>query len=136
MSLKEQPLFNAVSRLGPLPNFLFSNMIFVGFFAMVMCAVFGGVFVAFQAAGHGAADFPVLFEAARWGGIIGVIIGAVTFISIGVSAFYTPEEAKVRLLFVFGGVLAIATLVISDHLALEPLRGWLATLGPVAGPGF
>ena len=44
MSIKEKPLIKAVERLGALPDFLFSHPIFTGFFAMLMCGVFGAVF--------------------------------------------------------------------------------------------
>ncbi len=128
MSIKEKPLIDAVSRLGPLPAFLFSNPIFAGFFAMVMCPVFGAVFTLFQAS-IGTVDALILFEAARWGAIIGAIVGAFVFIIIAVSAFSHRDETRYRLLFVFGGVLGIVFLVTLDRLTLEALRDWFATAG-------
>jgi hypothetical protein len=131
MSIKEKPLIDAVSRLGPLPAFLFSNPVFVGFFAMLMCPVFGAVFALFQVAGRGTVNALTLFEAARWGAIIGVIWGALIFIGIAVSAFHHQDEKRYRLLFVLGGALGVAFLVITDRLALEALRDWFSTAGPL-----
>jgi len=131
MSIKEKPLIDAFSQSGPLPAFLFSNPVFIGFFAMFMCPVFGAVFALFQVAGRGEVEALVLFEAARWGAIIAVILAAVIFLSIAVNAFSHQDEAKYRLRFVFGGVLGLAFLVIVDWLALEALREWFATAGPL-----
>ena len=63
MTIKEKPLINAVDILGPLPGLIFSNMIFAGFFAMIMSGVFGAVFVLFQVAGRGIVDAGIVFEA-------------------------------------------------------------------------
>jgi hypothetical protein len=130
MSYKEKPLIDAVSRLGPLPAFLFANPVFAGFFAMLMCPVFGAVFALFQAS-VGTVNALILFEASRLGAIVGAIIGAFVFSIIAVSAFSHRDEMKYRLLFVSGGVLGIIFLVILDRLTLEVLRAWFATAGPL-----
>jgi len=124
MPYKEKPLIVAASRMGPLPAFLFANPVFAGFFAMLMCPVFGAVFALFQASVL-TVDALILFEAAR----LGAIIGAFVFIIIAVSAFSHRDEMKYRLLFVFGGVLGLVFLVILDRLTLEALRAWFATAG-------
>jgi len=131
MSIKEKPLINAVSKLGPLPSFLFSNMVFVGFFAMIMCAVFFAVFIWFQAAGRGTVDSLYLYELARWGAMGGLIFGSIIYVGIAISAFRTPEEKNVRLLFVFGGVLAIVFLTVVDFLVLDALRDWFTAAGSI-----
>ncbi len=131
MSIKERPLINAVSKLGPLPSFLFSNMVFAGFFAMIMCAVFFAVFIWFQAAGRGAVDSQELFELARWGAIGGLAFGALIYMGIAISAFKTPEEKEVRLRFVLGGFFAIVFLAVIDFFALESLRAWFGNAGSI-----
>ena len=131
MSIKEKPLIDAVSRLGALPGFLFAHPIAAGFFAVVMCPVFGAVFMLFQIAGRGAVEALELFEAARIGAIGGLILAAVIFMGIAVSAYFEREEAKFRLLFVAGGVLAIVLLTAADRLAVDALRVWFTTAGPL-----
>ncbi len=131
LPIKEKPLIDAVSRLGPLPAFLFSHPIFTGFFAIVMCPVFGAAFMVFQAAGYGSVEALELFEAARIGAIIALILAAIILIGIAVSAFKEPEETTVRLQFVFGGFLAIAMLVTLDRLFLDALRSFFAEAGPL-----
>ncbi|NOX83038.1 MAG: hypothetical protein GXP06_08650 [Alphaproteobacteria bacterium] len=130
MPYKEKPLIVAASQMGPLPAFLFSNPVFAGFFAMLMCPVFGAVFALFQAS-IGTVNALILFEASRLGAIVGAVIGAFVFIIIAVSAFSHRDEMKYRLLFVFGGVLGIVFLVILDRFTLEYLRDWFATAGPL-----
>ena len=131
MSIKEKPLINAVSKLGPLPAFLFSNMIFIGFFAMIMCAVFFAVFIWFQAAGRGTVDSFYLYELSRIGAYIGLAFGALIYIGIFISAFRTPDEKEVRLKFVIGGFLAIVFLVVVDFLSYDALRAWFTAAGPI-----
>ncbi len=116
--------------MGPLPSFLFANPVFAGFFAMLMCPVFGAVFTLFHAS-IGTVNALILFEAARLGAIIGAIVGAFVFSIIAVSAHIHRDEMKYRLLFVFGGALGIAFLVILDRLTLEALREWFSTAGPL-----
>ena len=131
MTIKEKPLINAVSRLGPLPGFLFEHPVFTGFFALIMCPVFGAVFMVFQVAGHGGVEALELFEAARIGAIGGVAVGAVIFVGIAISAFRTPDEKIFRLQFFLGGVLGVITLAVTDWLALDALRAYFADAGPL-----
>ena len=131
MSIKEKPLINAVSRLGPLPGFLFAHPVFTGFFAIIMCPVFGAVFMLFQVAGRGEAEALSLFEAARIGAVGAIIVAAIILAGITVSAFRTPDEKVFRLQFVLGGVLAVAALVLADWLALDALRAYFASAGPL-----
>ena len=131
MTIKEKPFFDAIFRIEPLPKFLFSNPIFAGFFCIIMCAIFGAVGVLFVAAAYGTGDALELFELARWGAVVTVIFGAVILLGVAVSALFQWDEAKTRLLFVFGGVLGIALLAVVDRIALEALRGWLAPVGRI-----
>lgn len=135
MSVKEKPLIKAVERLGPLPGFLFSHPLFTGIFAIMMCAVFGAAFTIFHAAGYGGAEALVLFEAARFGAMFGVGFGALV---IGFIAMNTqidladePEEKRVRMQFVYGGILGLVSLVAFDFIALEWLRAYFAQAGPL-----
>jgi hypothetical protein len=131
MNIKEKPLIDAVDRLGPLPNFLFSNPVVGGFFSMIMCAVFGGVIMLFQSAGRGEVNVAILFEWVRGGAIAGIVVGAVIHVGIAVSALFQKEEAQVRLSFVFGGWLGVGFLAMLDWIASDSLREWLETLGPI-----
>ncbi len=131
MSIKEKPLIIAVERLGPLPGFLFSNPIFTGIFALMMCAVFGAVFMLFQTAGYGGVEALILFDAARIGAIGGLIVGAIVLITIAFSAFREPDEKTYRLQFVLGGALGIVALVVVDWLTLDTLRAYFTEAGPL-----
>ncbi len=103
-------------------------------FALFMCPVFGATFFIFQVAGRGEVIAYELFEAARWGAIFGMIFGAIVFIGIAVNTYYFQEdedERKYRLTFVLGGILGIVLLVIFDWLALDALREYFSTAGPL-----
>ena len=131
MSIKEKPLIDAVSELGPLPGFFFASAFFSGFFAMIMCPVFGAVFVLFQAAGRGAVEAIELFEAARVGAIGGLFLGIAIFAGILISAIFTPNEARFRLQFVFGGFCAAAFVFGFDYFLLETAREYFRNAGPL-----
>lgn len=131
MSIKEKPLIDAVSELGPLPGFFFASAFFTGFFAMIMCPVFGAVFLLFQAAGRGAVEAIELFEAARVGAAGGVVLGVLIFAGILISAALTPIEARFRLQFVFGGFCAAALVFGLDYVFLETLREYFSNAGPL-----
>ena len=131
MTIKEKPLIDAASRMGPLPGFLFSNPFLAGFFSAVMCAVCGACAVLMFASGWGADDGVEVFEPMRWGAIVGLLLNIIVLIGIAFSAGSDPEETRARLLFVLGGVTGVASLVIADRLALEHVRIWLIENGPI-----
>lgn len=131
MTIKEKPLIDAVSRLEPLPDFLFANPVFAGFFTLLMCAMFGVVTFVFQAAGRGGVAATTVFEAARLGAILGVFVGVLVFAGLAIRAFFAKDEMLNRLLFVSGGVLGAIVLVAVDWLTLETARDWVATAPPI-----
>ena len=132
MTIKEKPLIDAASRMGPLPGFLFSNPFLAGFFSALMCAVFGATAMLFLGLGHGA-DRIELFEAMRIGAAFGLILNVIVLAGAAISAFSNPEERSARLLFVFGGVLGIASVIAADHYAVEHVRAWMIETGPISG---
>lgn len=131
MSIKEKPLINAVSRLGPLPGFLFSHPIFTGFFAMFMCPVFGAVFMLFQVAGRGTVEALALFEAVRVGAIVMMGFAVLIYAGIAISAFRHPDEMRFRLLFVLGGALCVLLLVALDFFTLGAMREYFTYAKPI-----
>ncbi len=135
MSIKEKPLIDAVEKLGPLPGFLFASMFAAGFFAIVMVAVFGVVFMLFQVGGRGFVDPLLLYETARVGAYFAVAFGAAILIGISINASHLakeePEDARGRHMFVHGGFAAAAFMIAADLLALEWLRAYFAEAGPL-----
>lgn len=131
MTIKEKPLIDAATNPDPLPNFLFMHPVLTGFFALIMCPVFGAVFMLFQAAGYGAVEALELFEASRIGAIGGAGVGVIILIGIAISAFRTPGEKSFRLQFTLGGMLAVAALVSIELFALDALRAYFADAGPL-----
>ena len=130
-NVKEKPFIDAASKSGPLPSFLFANPYFTGFFAMLMCPVFGAVFLIFWVAGNGGVEALELYKAARLGGYATMIFGAIVFISIAVSAFTEPEEKTYRLKFFTGGVFGLIFLLITDALTVGPLTDYFGLAGPL-----
>ncbi|MFC2950371.1 hypothetical protein ACFOOP_00425 [Marinicaulis aureus] len=131
MSIKEKPLIKAVEKLGPLPGFLFENMVFAGIFSIVMCVVFGGVFVVFQVAGRGAVEALFLYDAFRIGGYFGLVVGVIVHLLIFVSSFSEPEEGKIRRRFFYGGLFCAVSLLIFDYTTKAPLSAWFEQAGPL-----
>ena len=131
MTIKEKPLIDAATNPDPLPNFLFAHPVLTGFFALIMCPVFGAVFMLFQVAGRGGVEALELFEAARVGTIVGAGVGAIILTGIAISAFREPDEKAFRLQFALGGLLAILILAVTDWLALDALRACFADAGPL-----
>ncbi len=131
MSIKERPLLKAVDRLGPLPGFLFENMFWTGFFALIMCPVFGAVFVIFWTAGHGGVEAIIIFQAGQLGAIGGLVIGGVTLLLIAGSAVMEPEERKGRMRFVYGGCTAILLFLVLDILSYPYLARYFEQAGPI-----
>lgn len=129
MSIKEKPLLKAAEKLGPLPGFLFANMVFAGFVAMLMSGVFGAVFVLFQAFGRGTVHARVLFDYVYGGFLVTLVLTSVIFIGIAVSAFFVEDEKALRLQFVAGGVLALVAVALFHWLALPHLLPWIDTIG-------
>jgi len=112
---KETPLRRAVEKLGPLPDFLFSSMLISGAFAIVMCAVFGAVFVMFQAFGHGAANAVTLFAVGTKGAFFGVGIGLFFVVVALANAEPTddPDERKERVQFFYGSLIGAVIVTIA-----------------------
>lgn len=127
MTIKEQPLINAMSRLGVLPGFLFSSPILAGFFALLLCGFIGAFCALFQGIGHGAVVALQIFDFCREGAIIGIVIAIFIYAGITITVLFNRDEAKVRLQFVLVGLIALVSLVILDWLFLETVRDWLAT---------
>lgn len=127
MSIKEKPLIDAVDGSGPLPGFLFANPIFLGFFTMVMCAVFGAVFAMFWTL-HGTAL--ETYEAVRWGAYVALIFGAI--IMLGAMFSSGIGDMRYRLQFVVGGVLGIVFLFCADLFTVDYLREYLIDKGYLA----
>jgi len=131
MSIKEKPLIVAVEKLGPLPGFLFENMVFAGIFSVVMCVVFGGVFVVFQVAGRGAVEALSLYHAFRIGGYFGLLVGVAVHLIIFVGSFFVQEEGIVRRRFFYGGLFGAVLLMAFDFTTKAPLSDWFAQAGPL-----
>ena len=126
MPIKETPLLKAVENVDPLPGFLFAHPVLTGWFAMIVSAMFGGVFVLFWAlSGTGSQ----IFEAVRYGMIGGTVVASLVYIGIFISAFFTPDERKHRILFFLGGVLGFATLFFTDYLFADDFRAMIADSG-------
>ena len=130
MAYREKPMIDAVSKVDPLPSFLFSNPFVAGFFAICMCAVFGAILALFYFFGGGDAAIGT-FEVARGGAIFGLAIGAISLVATIVSALINPDERATQLLFVFGGVTAIAVFVSADILFLDAIRERLTAISPI-----
>lgn len=128
MSVKERPLIKAVERLGPLPGFLFAHPIVAGFFAMFMCPIFGAVFVLFWSLTGTA---PQVFEAMRIGAYVATAFSSLIFIGIFISAFREPDEKTYRLLFVLGGALCVAFLVLLDVMSVDYVRAYVEGKGHI-----
>lgn len=126
MSIKEKPLINAVKNPDALPGFLFVHRIVTGFFAMAMCAVFGGVVVLFWSLNGKALE---VFDLVRAGAYAGLGLGGFIYLGIFMSAFNEPDEKSYRLQFVAGGVLAIACFVGLDWQFTDDFRAEIAEKG-------
>ena len=103
-----KPLAKAVENTGPLPGWLFSHPVIAGFFAMIMCPVFGGVSFMFWFSVGGQLVAVEYYSVFVSGGILGILIGAIVLLLIFASAFIDRDEAKYRMLFCLGGALGIA----------------------------
>ena len=132
MSIKERPLIKSVERLSPLPGFLFANMVVAGFFAMLMCPVFGAVFAMFWGSVGSGSDTLGLFYFVHSGAIAGLIAGALVFVGIAVSAFREPEERAPRMQFFYGGVITAGLLFVVDMLAFDLMVEYFRDAGPLA----
>ena len=119
MSIKEKPLIKAVERLGPLPGFFFAHPVIAGFFAMVMCAVFGVVVMMFWGL-FGTAS--TMYEAARISAFTLTAFAVMIFIGIFFNAFRDREETATRLLFVLGGAIALIAIFLFDYLTVDYFR--------------
>lgn len=126
MSIKEKPLIDAVERLGPLPAFLFAHPIIAGFFAMVMCAVFGAVVAMFWALFGTAQE---MYEAMRLGAIVVTAYAVMIFVGIFFNAFREPEETPTRLQFVLGGAIGLTLLITFDLLTVDYFRAYFTDHG-------
>lgn len=131
MSIKEKPLIDAASKLGPLPGFLFANPVISGFFSIVMSSVFAGVAVMFYMSVHGMGTNAGFATSFVLGGFAGAAFGAIVIFGIGVSALFNRQESGVRLAFAFGGVLGlIVSTMILLGLAIYVVP-WLAAREPL-----
>lgn len=113
------PLNKAMGKPESLPGFLFSNPVVAGFFAMIILPVFGvaaAIFFAQLNTGTGS------FDAARAGAIVAVLLGALIYGAITVSAVFLSEERAARLLFVLGGMIGIGVLIAFDVYVADYLR--------------
>ncbi|PQA86832.1 hypothetical protein [Hyphococcus luteus] len=120
-----KPVVDAVAKLGGLPGFLFSNPIIAGFFCMIMLPVFGAVaalFFSFVEPGVGGVE---LFEGARAGAMVAVMLGAVIYSAIFISTLFLPEERTARLQFALGGAIGLGVLVGLDVVVADAARAWL-----------
>lgn len=93
---------------------------------MLMCPVFGAVFVMFWSL-QGTA--PEIVEAMRAGAIALAVFGLLIFLGIFISAFREPEEKAYRLQFVLGGVLCLAFLVTFDVFSADLVRSFVEGKG-------
>ncbi|MEM9705910.1 MAG: hypothetical protein AAF850_07520 [Pseudomonadota bacterium] len=134
MSVKEKPLIDAVSNLGALPGFLFKSPFIAGFFAMLMCAVFGAVTLVMNAAARGVSDaFPV-YQTIRICALFGVGFGFLfVVIASMVSAKQDPEkdDAKLRRRYFFGSLLAAVVLFTLDSVSIDFIRAELEPIGRI-----
>jgi hypothetical protein len=113
-----------------LPGFLFSNPIFAGFFAMIMCAMFGIVGALFL--GGWSPHAVEVYDAARTGAAFTLIIGAGALILAAIGALRS-EDRNARLHFVFGAAATIVLLVVADRTALQSVRDWLEPMNSFLG---
>lgn len=125
MSVKEKPLFKAAEKLGPLPGFLFNSPFSAGFFAIFMCAVFGGFAASFVTAGHGSASPAGLFVAGIGGAGFALVIGVIVLFVIAVTGAGDNDGDGDRRQFVIGGMVAFTLVVGSLAVFGVPLHRWL-----------
>lgn len=131
MSIKEKPLIKAVGRLGALPGFFFSHPVFTGFFAMLMCGVFGAVFSIFNVAGRGMVEAQALYETAVAGALLFMAVASVIYIGLFLSAYKEPDEASVRRQFTLGGLMAIILTLVLYLSTNQWLTDYFMTAGPL-----
>ena len=134
MATKEQPLINAVSRLGALPGFLFANAFVAGVTAMAMMPVFGAIVMFFQAFGRGVVDAVELFDIVRQGAVFGAAAGALISLVALAAGVHEGEDGASKRQYGYGGLLVIIVLTVADAFAREPIRAWLDGVGPIQGP--
>ncbi|MEM9013945.1 MAG: hypothetical protein AAGB02_02450 [Pseudomonadota bacterium] len=131
MPIKEKPLLDAEEKLGPLPGFLFSHPLIAGFFAIMMCPIFGAIFVIFQSSIYGSVSPLQLYNSARIGAILATGFAFLVLLLIAFSALRKSEQIGYWLAFVFGGIVAIAALAAADALSRNYLLENLADYGSV-----
>lgn len=130
MNIKEKPFLDSASRPGRLPGFLFSNPIFAGFFAMIMCAMFGIVGALFLG---GWSPYAVeVYDAARTGAAFTLIIGAGALILAAIGALRS-DDRNARLPFIVSAAATIALLVVADRTVLQTVRDWLEPMSSLLG---
>ncbi|MEM0929797.1 MAG: hypothetical protein AAGI89_10960 [Pseudomonadota bacterium] len=113
MTIKERPLINAVSKLGPIPTP--SHPILSGIYTTAIAGLFGAVAFFFQAYGRGAvataADF---YSAVMVGSWIGFAVVAVCYVALLLAS--RQEEAETTVPFVVAGLLSIVAFVACEVL--------------------
>lgn len=123
MSIKEKPLIDAVDNLGPLPGFLFSSPFLAGAFTILMCAVFGAVFLFFQVFGRGVTEPEIVVASIIGGALIGTAAGIIILMLVFLRAIIKKEEPRHAAVFCAGGVccaiVLMPTLVGVGYLAIE-----------------
>ncbi len=130
MTIKEKPFLDSASRPGPLPGFFFSNPVFAGFFAVIICAMFGVVGAFFL--GGWSPDAQEVFDVARTGAVFTLIIGAVALLFAAIGALRS-DDRNVRLLFVFSAAATIVMLAVADRTVLQSVRAWLEPMNSFLG---
>ncbi|MBB4658073.1 hypothetical protein [Parvularcula dongshanensis] len=127
MTIKEKSLIDAVSNLGPLPDFFVEGAFRAGATCIFMCGVFGGVVAVFNVMGRGLTEALVVLAAVRFAAFAGM--GAGMVIATGALIGMDDEEDDVGRPFFFGGLTCLAALAFLALITAAPLRAWLEDAG-------
>ncbi len=136
MTTKEQPLIDAVSKLGALPKFLFFHPTFTGFVVVYVVVLCGATVVLFWASSHGVVEALELFDLVRGGAIAGVVFASIFFTIYAVLARRSEDDTGHRYKYAAGGLLGITSFFFIDFLSIDAIREALVNAPPIVqAPG-
>ena len=132
MTMKEQPLINAMKRSGPWPSYFFTNPYVCGIMPVLLCAVLTSVSVVIYASAHGAtASGRTFFAVARGGAVAGTIFAIICAIAVTVGAYYRGDEEAYYNRFLVGALLTAGLLFLANIIFWPFIEAWANTLGPL-----
>lgn len=131
MSIKEKPLINAASNMGPMWSP--SSPFFAGVWSVLLVSIFAVVLVFFQLSGRGAVRWAELMPAIFFGLIIGYLLVAVTISILWMQQDAGEADRETVLPFTIGAFGAMGAMLLLGAFFGESIYLWAESLPPFHG---